>query len=142
MSDPTRLSRKVSEALESPEYLMEELVLDLTSEFLDRLQATSTSRAELARRIGVKAPRVTRILQGNDNFTLRTLVQMASALDCRLAFTLAPCGAEVRWLHVYKGEAETRAAAAPTTPAGPHARYSHYSPRVGAEYVGDQAKVG
>ena len=92
MTSQDELSQRIAEAVGATDYQVEDLVLSLTSEFIDRMDRTNVSRTELARRLGVQPPRVTRILQGNDNFTLRTLVQVAQALDCRLAFALEPCG--------------------------------------------------
>ncbi|MGV8084321.1 MAG: helix-turn-helix domain-containing protein [Coriobacteriia bacterium] len=92
MSNQGGLSGRVDDAMDSVDSQVEDLVLTLTGEFLERMKATGTSRTELARRLGVKLPRVTRILQGNDNFTLRTVVQVANALDSRLVFTLVPRG--------------------------------------------------
>ncbi|MDA3937265.1 MAG: helix-turn-helix transcriptional regulator [Actinomycetota bacterium] len=101
----SKLERRIAESVDSVEYQVEDLILSLTGEFLDRMEQTDVSRADLARRIGVKPPRITRILQGNDNFTLKTLVGVADALDCKLVFTLAPCGTETKWKHYYRGGA-------------------------------------
>jgi len=93
LSDQTELSRRVADVLGSAEYASEDLILSLTGDFLERMELTGTTRTELADRLGVKPPRVTRILQGNDNFTLRTVSQVAEALGCRLVFALEPCDA-------------------------------------------------
>ena len=94
MSSQAELSRRIAEVVGSADYDVEDLILSLTGEFLERMELTGTTRTELANRLGVKPPRVTRILQGNDNFTLRTVVHVADALGCRLVFGLAPHGAE------------------------------------------------
>jgi DNA-binding phage protein len=93
LSDQTELSRRIAEVLGSSDYTVEDLILSLTGEVLERMELTGTTRTELANRLGVKPPRVTRILQGNDNFTLRTVSQVAEALGCRLVFALEPCDA-------------------------------------------------
>jgi transcriptional regulator with XRE-family HTH domain len=126
MSSRAQLSHRIEEILDSTNYQVEDLVLTLTGEFLRQMELTGTSRSELANRLGVKPPRVTRILQGNDNFTLRTVVHVADALGCRLVFTLAPCGAKTAWLHYFDGgRAEATTARVPT--AAP-ARICDYSP--------------
>jgi len=117
LSNQGELSRRIADAMESADYQVEDVILSLTGEFLERLELTGTTRTELASRLGVKPPRVTRILQGNDNFTLRTVVHMADALGCKLVFALAPCGAETRWTHYFNGgsgEAKTARVPAPT----------------------------
>jgi ribosome-binding protein aMBF1 (putative translation factor) len=50
------------------------------------MEKEGVSRAELARRLKVSPQYVTKILQGDPNFTLRSLVKIASALNCRLNF--------------------------------------------------------
>lgn len=103
MTKSESLSDRINSALDTPGYQTEDLILSLTGEFLDRMDTLGISRAELAGRLGVQPPRVTRILQGNDNFTLRTLAGMANALDCKLVFTLAPRGAETGRTHFTPG---------------------------------------
>ncbi|MDO8962932.1 MAG: helix-turn-helix domain-containing protein [Coriobacteriia bacterium] len=90
MTEQTELSRRIADSLDSADYETESLILSLTGEFLDLMDLTGTTRTELAARLGVKPPRVTRILQGNDNFTLRTIVRVADALGCRIVLTLEP----------------------------------------------------
>lgn len=125
MSNKGELTDRITELLASPDYQVEDLILSLTGEYLERMRLTGTSRTELAHRLGVKPPRVTRILQGNDNFTLRTVVHMANALGCRLVFTLAPCGAQTRWTHYFQGgTAEAKTA---RMSGAPVVRISDYS---------------
>jgi transcriptional regulator with XRE-family HTH domain len=93
LSDQTELSSRIAEVLGSADYNAEDLILSLTGEFLERMELIGTTRTELASRLGVKPPRVTRILQGNDNFTLRTVSRIADALGCRLVVTLEPLDA-------------------------------------------------
>lgn len=45
------------------------------------LEHTKVSRAELARKLGWTPSRVTKVLSGEDNLTLRTLVRFLSVLD-------------------------------------------------------------
>lgn len=93
MSEQGQLSERAG-AFSSVDYQVEDIVLSLTSEFIDCMKREGVSRAELARRMGVQPPRITRILQGNDNFTLRTIVSVADALGCRVAFAVAPSDTE------------------------------------------------
>jgi len=46
------------------------------------------SRADLAARMGVSPGRVSQILGGGENLTLRTLAALAAALDARFDFAL------------------------------------------------------
>jgi transcriptional regulator with XRE-family HTH domain len=47
------------------------------------------SRADLAARMGVSPGRVSQILGGGENLTLRTLAALATALDARFDFELS-----------------------------------------------------
>lgn len=47
------------------------------------------SRAELASRMGVSPGRISQILGGGENLTLRTLAALATALDARFDFELS-----------------------------------------------------
>jgi transcriptional regulator with XRE-family HTH domain len=48
------------------------------------------SRAQLARRMGVTPGRVSQLLSGDENLTLKTLSTIATCLGARCEFSLAP----------------------------------------------------
>src|SRR5688572_27903249 len=48
------------------------------------LSACGISKRELARRMNVSAPYITKMLSGDENFTLETLLKAAEALHCEL----------------------------------------------------------
>lgn len=97
------MSRKVHfdslfrEAEKGTDYWVERAVLEFTENVLGRLEAEGISRAELARRIGVSPAYVTKILRGNNNFTLESMVRIAQALGCSLRTHLQPDGARSHW---------------------------------------------
>lgn len=66
-----------------PEFELELLMLavgDITSR---RMHDLSMTRAELARRLEVTPPRVTQLLRGDENLTLRSLARLGWALGLR-----------------------------------------------------------
>lgn len=68
------------------------------SDQIHRLMATQNIKpAELARRLGKSRAYVTKVLQGNANFTIDTLVQIGRALDSRYTPVLLP---KVLWEQV------------------------------------------
>jgi transcriptional regulator with XRE-family HTH domain len=75
---------------QSPDYAVESAKLALTEQLLERLERLNLTRAELARRAGVSTPYVTKVLRGQTNFTVESLVRFAAALDCRFTFHLQP----------------------------------------------------
>src|SRR5947207_14473867 len=65
---------------------MHGLVTQLTNEITFHMRECGLSRAELAARMGVSPGRISQILGGGENMTLRTLAELATALDARLDF--------------------------------------------------------
>jgi transcriptional regulator with XRE-family HTH domain len=68
---------------------MHTLVTQLTNEITFHMRESGVSRAELAARMGVSPGRVSQILGGGENLTLRTLAALATALDARFDFELS-----------------------------------------------------
>ena len=62
---------------------MHGLVTQLTNEITFYMRERGITRADLAARMGVSPGRVSQILGGGENLTLRTLAALASALDAR-----------------------------------------------------------
>jgi Helix-turn-helix. len=71
----------------------ERLLIDLTETFAAEMETKEIKRAELARRMGVDRAVVTRVMAGDRNVTLRTLVAVASNLGCRLHVTIEDASA-------------------------------------------------
>ena len=67
---------------------MHGLVTQLTNEITFHMRERGISRADLAARKGVSPGRVSQILGGGENLTLRTLAALAAALDARFDFEL------------------------------------------------------
>jgi transcriptional regulator with XRE-family HTH domain len=67
---------------------MHGLVTQLTNEITFHMRECGMSRAELAARMGVSPGRISQILGGGENLTLRTLAALAAALDARFDFEL------------------------------------------------------
>src|SRR5690348_2108918 len=65
------------------------LVTQLTNEINWHLRERGLTRADLAARMGVSPGRVSQILGGGENLTLRTLAALSTALDARFDFELS-----------------------------------------------------
>lgn len=74
------------------EYRLHTLVLEIGGRVHARLAQLHINQAELARRMQVSRPMVSRLLTGESNFQLRTLLRLADALDLELTVDLAPEG--------------------------------------------------
>ena len=66
------------------EFRLETLILDITEKISERMKQKDISRAKLAEILNVSPPAVTKILNGNSNFTLKTLLFLADALELDL----------------------------------------------------------
>jgi len=85
----------------SQEYKRERIVLELGESIVKRMEELGINRAELAKRLGVSNPMVTKMLRGNANFTLRTLVGLAAALEQDLSpIEFVPGSLQARRFHV------------------------------------------
>jgi transcriptional regulator with XRE-family HTH domain len=65
------------------------LVTQLTNEISWHMRQCGLTRADLAARMGVSPGRVSQILGGTENLTLRTLAALSTALDARFDIELS-----------------------------------------------------
>jgi transcriptional regulator with XRE-family HTH domain len=70
------------------------LVTQLTNEINWHMRERGLTRADLAARMGVSPGRVSQILGGGENLTLRTLAALSTALDARFDIHLDTLKAE------------------------------------------------
>jgi transcriptional regulator with XRE-family HTH domain len=66
------------------------LVTHVTNEISWHMREHELTRADLASRMGVSPGRVSQILSGSENLTLRTIASLTTALDARLDMALQP----------------------------------------------------
>jgi transcriptional regulator with XRE-family HTH domain len=87
------------------------LVTQLTNEINWYMRERGLTRADLAARMGVSPGRVSQILSGGENLTLRTLAALSTALDARFDIELSA---------LKGGEAFTRHGTTQAESAGNH----------------------
>jgi transcriptional regulator with XRE-family HTH domain len=85
-----RLKKLVSAASASHTYKLERAILKFTEQLSVRMKALGISSTELAGKIGAKPPYVSKILRGNSNFTLDSLIKISSAVQAEFEFNLVP----------------------------------------------------
>lgn len=66
------------------DFRLESLVLNLTESISRKMKEKNINRTQLAGLLNISPPAVTKILNGTSNFTLRTLLSIAVALDLDL----------------------------------------------------------
>jgi transcriptional regulator with XRE-family HTH domain len=64
------------------------LTMQVTDEITWRMRSLGLSRADLASRMGVSPGRVSQVLSGGENITLRTLASLAAAVDTQFEVQL------------------------------------------------------
>lgn len=110
------LTESADEDRSSIEYRQQAIVLELSERVLDRLEHLGISQAELARRLGVSRPMITKLLTGDSNFQIRTLLRLADALKMDLAIDLIPQGFSLPRFYI---SSVTNTVGAYTLPAAP-----------------------
>ncbi|MGP1347650.1 MAG: helix-turn-helix domain-containing protein [Phycisphaerales bacterium] len=73
----------------------ERLIMQATEAIAALLQEQDVSRAELARRIGKSPAFVTKLMRGDNNFTLRTLSDVLFALSRSVHLSLGSIGEDI-----------------------------------------------
>jgi transcriptional regulator with XRE-family HTH domain len=73
-----------AKARERDDYWVAKASLEFTEEISRLLATLHVSRSELARRLGTSTAYVTKILRGDVNFTLQTMVRLARALGAEV----------------------------------------------------------
>jgi transcriptional regulator with XRE-family HTH domain len=66
-------------AKERETYLAASIILEFTEGLYELMQANNISRKELAKRLGTSPAYITKVLRGDVNFTVDTLVRLAKA---------------------------------------------------------------
>ena len=66
------------------------LVTEFTNEINWHMREHDVTQAEVANRMGVSPGRVSQILSGGENLTLRTVASVTTALDARCEMTVHP----------------------------------------------------
>jgi transcriptional regulator with XRE-family HTH domain len=85
-----------------------DLVTRLTNEIDWYMRERKLTRVDLAHRMGVSPGRISQILSGGENLTLRTLAGVAAALDARFDIELKPSPAAAQAQPVTETPADVR----------------------------------
>lgn len=71
-------------------YRLEKILIQLGEDICRLMRDQQISRADVAKRLGVSRAYVTRVLNGNPNLTIKTLLKLSDALGHELAIRFAP----------------------------------------------------
>lgn len=112
---------------------LSDLITQVTNEIDWLMRENQITRADLAARMGVSPGRVSQVLSGGENLTLRTLASLASALGAHFEVELRPAGAVADGQAVETAVREAHSTAVPSAPYEPaefpEVRFGDYSRR-------------
>lgn len=96
MTAKERFAQRVKEFENDPDFIAEGLLLQINEEICRLMDQEGITRVEFARRLGVSRQFVTKLLKGNANVTLLTLVKIATALSMQLSVSITARQQEAR----------------------------------------------
>lgn len=101
------LQSMLSKAHESHSFKLETAKMEFTEGVVALMDRHGISQSELAKRIDVSPAYITKILRGTTNFTLDTMVKIATALEAEYCSHLQPAGHRTQWFDLIDGHAST-----------------------------------
>ena len=85
-----KLQDWIDEFQGDPDYEFAKVAIEVGEQIVARMEERGMTQADLAREMGVSRARVSQILRGNDNLTLKSIVAVAIGLECRIELQLKP----------------------------------------------------
>ena len=83
-----RLQDWIDEFQGDPEYEFDKVAIEVGEQIVARMEELGMTQADLARQMGVSRARISQILRGSDNLTLKSIVAVAIGLDSRVDLQL------------------------------------------------------
>jgi transcriptional regulator with XRE-family HTH domain len=91
-------------AKERETYLSASIILEFTEGLYNLMQKNNISRKELAKRLGTSPAYITKVLRGDINFTIDSMVKLAKAAGGTVQVHIGQ--KEVRWFGIAKRKKE------------------------------------
>jgi len=91
---------KIDRFRDDVEFQTEEAMLELNERIVQIMEEKGINRVKLANLLGVSKAFITKLLNGNPNLTIKSMVSIAHALGCELDIDICPKGFEVRKLYM------------------------------------------
>lgn len=98
----TRFSKFLNKAKEKNEYWVQKIIRSFTEEVSQIMQQKQITKKILANKLETSPAYITKVMRGNTNFTVESMVKIASSLDMQLHVRLAPKDSDIRWFDVYE----------------------------------------
>lgn len=94
----------------SLDYQREKARIDFAAALWELMEHNGVTRAKLAEKLGKSPPWVTKVLSGDSNFTINTMVELADAVGGNLCLHIAHANTDTRWMTVHRSNAVSPAA--------------------------------
>ena len=94
----TSFKRLFADARQRDSYWIAKAIEDFTEDLFRLMEQQGVSKAELARRIDSSPAYVTKVLRGNTNFTIESMVRLVRALDGKVCVHAAPDHQHTHWI--------------------------------------------
>ncbi len=88
MDEERQFQQWLEEHEDDPEFIVYGLLYEITESICEAMEQQSVTRAELAKRLGVKRQYITNFLNTPRNTTIETVVRFAKALDLDVTVNL------------------------------------------------------
>lgn len=99
-----RYRQLIKKAESSLDYWREATLTEFIDDVCRQMDERNISRTELSKRLGTSRAYVTKLLGGNANYTLSTMVKLALAVEGALHVHIADKAAITRWVDKYTNE--------------------------------------
>ncbi len=90
----------IEKAKKRDSYWIGKVIQDFTEDLYRLMEQRDISKTELARRIGSSPAYVTKVLRGDTNFTVETMVRLSRAVGGELCVHVGQQEGSVRWFDV------------------------------------------
>jgi predicted transcriptional regulator len=90
----------IAKARERDTYWAAKVALDFTEDLVRLMEQRNVSNAALAKKIDSSSAYITKVLRGDTNFTIETMVRLVRALDGQLCVHVGRKEDQVRWIDV------------------------------------------
>jgi len=115
MANTRTFEELLAQARSDDAYWQEWLVGDFVEALSSRMDELGVSRSQLALALSTSPAYITKVLRGESNFTIRSMVKLARAVRSVVRVHLAPIGASTRWIDSLNGALPQHAAANSTS---------------------------
>ena len=91
----SRFSKLLEQAKKGNDYWVAKISQDFTEEVSQIMQQKHITKKDLADKLETSPAYITKVMRGNTNFTVESMVKIASSLDMQLHVHLAPKDSDV-----------------------------------------------